>query len=75
MTREDDYPEYLERDPGVPTWLAVSYIWIPLLGFLMFYLYWNGSQGWLDRGYWQQLERAANTTYPYINHNEPGGSE
>ena len=31
------------------------------------FFFWNGSQGWLDRGYWKELQEAANTTYPYRN--------
>lgn len=47
----------------VPRWLIVTYIVLPIFGFIIFALYWNGSSGWLDRGYWQQLQRAANTTF------------
>jgi hypothetical protein len=32
-----------------------------------FFLFWNGSWGWFDPGYWHQLQRAANTTYPFVN--------
>ncbi len=35
----------------------VVFIW----GAYWFYSYSSGSTGWLDRGYWQELERAANT--------------
>jgi len=55
----------------VPTFLKWTYILLPIWGIIWFYLYWNGMYGWLDRGYWQQLERAANTTFPVINHNNP----
>lgn len=53
------------KDAPVPTWLIVSYIFWPIFGLVWFYLFWNGSWGWLDRGYWQQLQRAANTTIPF----------
>jgi hypothetical protein len=52
------------KDAPVPTWLKLTYIILPLWGILAFWIYWNGSSGWLDRGYWQQLQRAANTTMP-----------
>lgn len=48
----------------VPGWLRFSYIFWTLWGFVWFYFFWNGSYGWLDPGYWQQLQRAANTTFP-----------
>lgn len=53
------------KDAPVPMWLKVNYIvWI-LFGFVWFYYFWNGSYGWLDRGYWNELQRAANTVYPF----------
>jgi hypothetical protein len=58
-------------DAPVPKWLIFFYVGLPIWGIFAFYLYWNGSQGWLDRGYWQQLQRAANTTFPYINMDVP----
>jgi hypothetical protein len=51
----------------VPKWLIWTYIIMPIVGIAVFYLYWNGSQGWLDRGYWKELQRAANTTFPQIS--------
>ena len=51
------------KDAQVPRWLIWVYVTLPFWGILTFYLYWNGSQGWLDRGYWQQLQQAANTTF------------
>ncbi len=70
---EDEY-----RDDGVPEsghapvskWLIACYIALPLWGIAVFALYWNGASGWLDRGYWKQLERAANTTLPYRNYTQ-----
>lgn len=52
-------------DAPIPRWLIFSYIFLPILGFWCMYYYFNGSHGWLDRGYWNQLQRAALTTYPY----------
>lgn len=52
-------------DAPVAMWLKVSYVvWI-VVGIVGFALYWNGSWGWLDRGYWEELQRAADTTYPF----------
>lgn len=48
----------------VPRWLIMTYILTPLWGFIWFYYFWNGSYGWLDRGYWFELQKAANTTIP-----------
>ncbi len=70
---EIDYygDEYIASYHGtVPRWLKYQYaIWI-IFGIVWFGLFWNGSWGYLDRGYWQQLQRAANTTIPFGNHNE-----
>jgi|GEM_PF-4011224 len=55
----------------VPRFLIWTYLLLPFWGAFWFYMYWNGSHGWLDRGYWQQLQRAAETTYPHINLNTP----
>ncbi len=49
----------------VPRWLKFSYLFWIFWGFVWWYYFWNGSYGWLDRGYWLQLQRAANTTYPF----------
>lgn len=48
-------------------WLKWVYIFVPFWGLVCLWLYWNGSSGWLDPGYWNQLQKAANTTYPYHN--------
>lgn len=50
-------------DATVPLWLKCVYIIMPIWGIIWFILYWNGSSGWLDRGYWGELQKAANTTY------------
>jgi len=54
----------------VPRWLIWNYIFWPLVGLIILYFFWNGSYGWLDRGYWNQLQRAANTTFPIMNQND-----
>lgn len=58
-------PSIASFDNPVPGWLIFNYIFWPIVGLFVFYFFWNGSYGWLDRGYWQQLQRAANTTYPF----------
>lgn len=50
----------------VPKWLIWNYIFWPIFGLFWLYFFWNGSYGWLDRGYWSELQRAANTTFPQI---------
>lgn len=60
----------VSADAKVPHWLKWVYIIMPIWGLIWFYLYWNGSEGWLDRGYWGELQKAANTTTPYINVDE-----
>lgn len=53
----------LSADAKIPKWIIAVIIVIHIWGFFWFYEYWNGSHGWLDRGYWGQLQKAANTTY------------
>ncbi len=66
---EEDQPvEYAvpsSNDAKVPGWLKLTYIILPIWGIFTFYFYWNGSAGWLDRGYWNKLQQAANTTFPF----------
>jgi len=63
----EDYgdPGIFSADAPVPRWLKISYITLPIWGIITFFVFWNGSWGWLDRGYWGQLQRAANTAYPF----------
>lgn len=63
-------PRIVSADAKVPTWLKITYIILPIWGILTWILYWNGSWGWADPGHWNQLQRAANTTYPFINQTE-----
>lgn len=51
------------KDPKVPRWLMLLYILLPIWGIYTMWVYWDGSQGWLDRGYWEELQAAANTTH------------
>jgi hypothetical protein len=53
------------KNAPVPRWLKINYFFWIAFGIVWFYFFWNGSYGWLDRGYWQQLQRAANTTFPF----------
>jgi hypothetical protein len=50
----------------IPNWLKFQYVLWIIWGIIWFALYWNGSWGYLDRGYWQELQRAANTKFPMI---------
>lgn len=51
----------------IDTWLKILYVLLPIWGVASFFIFWNGSTGWEDRGYWHQLQKAANTTFPKIN--------
>ncbi len=64
-------PGIASMDAKVPRWLILTYIILPIWGIFTFAIYWNGSWGWLDRGYWQELQMAANTTRPYKNMDDP----
>ena len=46
----------------VPTFLKCVYVIMPIFGIVWTLTFWNGSAGWFDRGYWYELENAANTT-------------
>jgi hypothetical protein len=50
-------------DARVPKWLKVSYVLLPIWGVIWFFYFFNGSSGWLDAGYWNQLQKAALTTF------------
>lgn len=63
-------PGISSADAPVPVWLRSSHVFWTIFGFVWLLLYWNGSWGWLDPGYWQQLQRAANTTFPTENFND-----
>ncbi|MBB64398.1 MAG: hypothetical protein CMO81_04985 [Waddliaceae bacterium] len=49
----------------LPSFLKISYFFIALWGFVWLYMFWDGSFGWVDRGYWKELEQVANTTKSY----------
>lgn len=69
LEHEDIYGDdkIASNDAKVPTFLIFTYISLPIWGIVWFILFWNGSWGWFDRGYWFQLEKAANTTFPLQN--------
>jgi hypothetical protein len=64
-------PDIATFDAKVPAFLKWSYLFWPLWGIVTLYFLWNGSTGWLDGGYWRELQIAANTTFPSQNQNEP----
>jgi len=49
----------------IPKFLIMTYVVVGLIGIGGYFLYWNGSSGWFDRGYWKKLQEAAQTRYPY----------
>lgn len=75
----DEHVEWVQDSGGsppsahhsVPRWLIFSYVATTILAFVLLLLYWNGSFGYLDRGYWKELQEVANTRYPFENHNSP----
>lgn len=66
-TEEYGDPGIASNDAPIPKWLHFNYVLWIIVGLVGFYFFWNGSYGWLDRGYWQQLQRAAGTTIPFEN--------
>lgn len=77
MSKAHDDENELEQfgDPGIASknakiagWLWLTYIVLPIWGVITFFIFWNGSWGWMDRGYWHELQEAANTTVPHINY-------
>ena len=74
MENEPEVEEYsggeIQEHIGkkTPKFFYFMYVFVFLLGLLWFYLYWNGSHGVLDpEGYWEGLEGAANTRYPFCS--------
>lgn len=62
-------PGIASYDAKVPKFLLWVYLILPIWGLVNFYYFWNGSTGWFDRGYWHELQIAANTTFPIENQN------
>ncbi len=57
-------PQIASLDKPIPRWLILTYILLPIWGIISWVVFFNGSYGWLDRGYWNQLQKAALTTFP-----------
>lgn len=57
-------------DHRVPRWMKWMYVILPIGGIISFFFFWNGAWGWWDRGYWAELEKVANTTYPHYQLDE-----
>jgi|APSaa5957512535_1039671.scaffolds.fasta_scaffold633806_2 hypothetical protein len=53
-------------DTKVPKFLKLLYLILPIWGIIWFFLYWNGSNGYLDRGHWRELQEAAKTTFQEV---------
>jgi len=74
MTQNHDEEEHLEqysndptiasKDAPVPRWLKLTYLILPIWGAITFYIFCNGTHGWFDNGHWNQLQKAALTTFP-----------
>ena len=60
---EDEIPQTEERK--IPVFLYIVYIVVLVGGIWAFCAFWTGSKGWLDRGFWHELQKAASTTAPY----------
>lgn len=74
MTSSDPYMDQgvpASNDAKISRWLLVLYFTLPFWGILWLYLFWNGSWGWFDRGAWNQLQQAANTTFPTLDLTDP----
>lgn len=56
---DNEVQEY--HDTPIPKFLLAVYMILPIWGVMWWALYWNGSQGFLDRGYWSDLEEVAGT--------------
>ncbi len=65
---DGEITEYAEST--VPRFLKCVYFTLPIWGMVSFYLFWNGSSGWFDRGYWHELQKAAKTTYQQTSNRE-----
>lgn len=60
---EEDVPQ--SNDHKIPKFLHLTYCMLLIGGIWGLFMYWNGSHGWLDRGYWKRLQEAAKTTFPF----------
>lgn len=75
-SHREDLEEYGDEgiaslDTPVPKWLKFNYLFWIIFGLIWFYLFWNGSTvSYFDRGYWFELQKAANTTFPAKNVDE-----
>ncbi len=63
MSEIDEIPP--SQKHKIPVFLLLTYLIVLVWGIWALIAYWNGSHGLLDRGYWQALQKAANTTFPF----------
>lgn len=75
VVEHDLYEVPTSNENPVPKWLLLTYIVLPIWGIFFGYYFINGTTGWLDRGYWQQLQIGANTTFPARNYYKVGAQE
>lgn len=64
-------PKISTAHAPIPKWLIWNYVFWIIWGLVWWHTFWNGSLGWFDGGYWAELQRAANTTFPIENVNAP----
>lgn len=57
---DEEVPTSEERK--IPRFLMLTYVLLITGGLVAFFIYWDGSRGWLDRGFWKPLQQAAGTT-------------
>ena len=50
------------KDTKVPRFLKITYLTLITWGTIWFFLFLDGSAGFLDRGFWRELAEAAKTT-------------
>ncbi len=62
-------PGIASYNKPVPNWLILTYLTLPVWGIVTFFIFFNGSLGWFDRGSWHALQTAANTNFPIHNAN------
>lgn len=48
-------------DTKIPWYIKLITLVLPLWGILWFFYFANGSFGWVDRGAWNDLQKAAQT--------------
>ncbi len=58
---DNEVTEFAHSEP-VPLYLKITYVVVVVWGVVWLWQNFDGSGGWIDRGSWHQLQKAANTT-------------